>query len=731
MRALTELAARHARLAAVIAVVLTAIAAPLASRQQNRLSAGDTIASSSQSATVSNAIASGRFAGAVEAPLFVVLQPTAAATPSDLTSSIQRAAGEVSQVSGVYASADGTHAALAQATQHPSFVVLRLHYGSGAGIDQARALLRTLQIGDPNPGAMAGGRIKVYLVGEGALWATLIQTAYNQTTAAEAHALPLTLFVLLLVFGSVAAALLPLAVGLISVALAGAIIYLLSFVTDVSIFASTVASMVGLGVAIDYSMFILVRYREEIEQGHDHDEARRRTMATSGRAIMYSGMTVAISLSGLFLIASGGVRSIGLGTIIVVGVSVVVALIMLPILIGVLGPRAYEPGRLGRLIAKRPWRRDRQGFWERWSDAVMRRPVVALVSATSLMLLIAAPALKLTVRNSAEDQIAHNNQVVVGALMIAKKWSPGVLAPIQALVSGTPAQIAGGAATRVAVYTGGAPTISSISRVAIAPDGRSALVTAQLKVDPESVYARETIDGMRQRLQPTLHGAKLSVGGATAEILDFDRLLSAQLWRPILFVLSMCFVVLLFLFRSIVLPIKAVLMNLLSMMAAYGALVIVFKWGWLGWAGIPKADTLYPITLPLILTLCMGLSMDYHIFMLSRIQERYLASGDTRTAVGQGLATSATAITSAAAIMVVVFLAFVFNGSPSVKQVGLAAAVAIALDATIVRLIIVPAAMELLGKWNWWMPARLGAVIGHVPRFEAEVTLPASVVAAE
>ena len=713
MAALSGFVSRHARLVFLAALAITLAALPLATKQQDRLRAGDTIAANSQSATVTNAIAARSFPGAENAPLSVVLRPARGAGSRALSAAIRRVSGEVGQVAGVGVSAAGRRAALALAAARPqAFVILPLHYGSGVGIDQARELMRKLGIASASPGTSAHGRVTVYLVGEGALWASLIQTAYNATAAAEEHALPLTLLVLLAVFGSVAAALLPLAVGLVSLTVAGAIIYLLSLVTDMSIFASTIASMLGLAVAIDYSMFIVVRYREEIALGLPPEAARARTMATSGRAIAYSGLTVALSQAALFLIASPGVRSIGAGTIIVVAVSVLIAATMLPALIAVLGGRASDPGLLGQLLERRQRRIVRAGFWERWTAVVMRHPVVCLVSATALMLAIASPTIGLTVRNSATNQLPATSQVRVGSQLVAKAHGIGALAPVQVVVSGTPGhRLKPSTVSRVAAAIARDPQVARLARTNMPVGADRALITALLKVDPESTNARNTIDRLRHNLTRAANATSVNVGGTTAIILDFDRLLSAQMWRPILFVLTVSFVVLFVLLRSVVLPLKAVAMNLLSVLASYGALVMAFKWGWLTFLGIPKSPTLYPTTLPLVLTICSGLSMDYHIFLLSRIQERYLMGSDTRTAVGQGLASSATAITSAALIMVIVFLAFVFDGTPSSEQVGFAAAVAIALDATVVRLIIVPAAMELLGSWNWWLPRPLDRIL--------------------
>jgi RND superfamily putative drug exporter len=703
------------------ALVLVLVALPLSAKEQSHLAAGDTIASHSQSASVSNAIQSGAFPGAEVSALAVVLQPAPDARRADLASALAQVSRQISQVHSVHPKPGALQAALVAVRAHPQQpTTLSLAYGGGVGIDQARDVTRALGITGPAPARAAGGRVAVHLIGEGALWAAFIQRADKDTKTAEGLGLPIVAIVLLLAFGSAVAAALPVLLALISIVLASAVIYLLSSVTDMSIFAATVASMIGLGVAIDYSLFILVRYREEIANGLSPEDARARAMATSGRAVAYSGLTVIIAQSALFLIASPGIRSIGAGAMIVVALSVLTASTVLPVLIEKFGRRAYEPGRIGRLTQRRRSKGRRVAFWTRWTAVVMRRPVLCLIAAVAVLLALASPALDLTVRNSAANQLPANNQVRTGMALIERQAGPGALAPVQILLRTPAGKPAAAAATAVSAALARDPAVQTVAPARISTHADQALLSAVLRVDPESQAARNTINRLRRELPPIFGGARVDVGGTTAIILDFDQLVTTKLWQPILFVLAASFLVMLVLLRSLVLPLKATLMNLLSVLASYGALVGVFQRGWLEGLGLHKAATIYPITMPLVLTLAVGLSMDYHIFMLSRIQERYRVSGDTRSAVTDALASSASSITSAALIMVIVFLAFVSTGAPSIQQFGFALAVAIAIDATIVRLVIVPAAMVLLGDWNWWLPKPLGRVGAVRPLAEAE-----------
>jgi RND superfamily putative drug exporter len=705
------------------AVLVLAAALPLAAMEQDHLQPGDLIDSNSQSANVSNALAAGIFRGAQLGEMAVLLEPRATARNGDLAAAIHRVGTQIARVGGVQLRGTERSAALASAGADPHTpVVMPIDYGGGIGIEQARKVMDALAIHDPKPASVAAGRVTVHLIGEGALWAAFISRAYHDTKTGEALGIPIVAVVLLLVFGSVFAALLPIVLGVVAIVVTAAVIYLLSLATDMSIFAATTSAMVGLGVAIDYSLFILVRYREEVRAGLSFAEAGARAMATSGRAVVYSGLTVACALSALFLIPSPGIRSIAGATIIVVAAAVLLAIALLPVLIAKLGRRASEPGYLRRRITRLPdGRANGPGFWSRWTDVVIGHPGPSLVGAIVLLLAAAAPTLGLTVRNSAVSQLPRDDQVRLGMDLVARAQGPGALGPLQVIVNGpNRTAIAAATITRVSAAIRRDPAVQTVDAIRRSATGKLALITATLRVDPESPAARGAVDRLRAALPRVADGARIDVGGTTATLLDFDRLVTRQLWRPVLFVLTTACLILLVLLRSPVLALKAALMNLLSVLATYGLLTAVFQDGLLSFLGVHKAVAIYPITLPLVLTLASGLSMDYHIFMLSRIRERYLASGDTRKAVSEALASSASAISSAALIMVTVLLAFVTVGSPSIQQLGFALALVVAIDATIVRLVVVPTGMVLLGDWNWWLPGPLRRALPAVPAIDIE-----------
>ncbi|HEX2088046.1 MAG TPA: MMPL family transporter, partial [Solirubrobacteraceae bacterium] len=413
--------------------------------------------------------------------------------------------------------------------------------------------------------------------------------------------------------------------------------------------------------------------------------------------------------AGLFLIDTTAIRSMAIGAIVVVAVAIVASATLLPALISKLGHRAWARGPIFRRLRHRTT--TGTGFWGRWTGLVMRRPVVSLVAAAAVLLALAAPALNFETTNGSLRQFDPQDETRRGFEAAAASQGPGASAPVRVLAT-FDAGTASAAANRAAVADvrqalARDAEVAKVAPPVIGDDGRSALLVAQLKHDGESPEAKAAIARLRDTLPGASSNAEVAVGGTTAGQEDFRDTVAGSMWKIVLFVLGLSFVLLMVLLRSVILPLKAVLTNLLSVGAAYGVLTLAF--------GEVEAAT--P---PLILAIVFGLSMDYEVFLLSRIRERYDATGDTRKAVAEGLATSARTISSAALIMVAVFMVFVATGLPSIQQIGLGTAVAIAVDATIVRLALVPAAMQLLGRWNWWMPAWLGRILPEAS-FEGEL----------
>jgi RND superfamily putative drug exporter len=694
-------------------LVVLAAAVPLAARQSEHLTGGGFTVPGSESQAVSAALAHDFPRSARRATLAGGLIPGPGTSARQVRSTLDEFARAAAGAGPRVRLSPGARAAalrsFAARPARPLVVPLQVDADENATADIASHLRRDLGLTD-----RAQTPVGLHLVGQTALYAGLQDLSKEDLATAEATGFPIVLLILMAVFGSLAAAALPLALGAGSVLVTGALIAVISRLTEMSVFVTNMASMIGIGVAVDYSLFVLARYREEIRAGRDPEEARAVAMATSGVAVLFSGATVIVSLAGLYMVHTTAIRSMALGAILVVAVSMLASATLLPVLIRLLGHRAYARGRVIQVVqlairSRAPRRRgsthpDRPAavpFWERWTAAVMRRPWRALVGAAALLLLMAVPALSLHTGNGALRQFPAGYETRVGFEAAASLAGPGAFAPIKVTAPATQAAAVASAlrADREVVQV--APPVRSI-------DGHSVLLTAFPRQDGESAATQALVGRLRAQLP---EGAQ--VGGNTGLLRDFGDTVAGSMWKIVLFVLALSYVVLLVLLRSVILPLKAVIMNLLSVGTAYGVLVIVFQWGWVDSAlGTHlKTGTIDTITPPLVLAVVFGLSMDYEIFLLSRIRERFSATGDTRLAVAEGLSSSARTITSAALIMVAVFAVFVGTGVPSIKQLGLGNAVAIGVDATLVRLILVPAVMELLGPWSWWMPRGLGRVL--------------------
>jgi heme transporter len=483
--------------------------------------------------------------------------------------------------------------------------------------------------------------------------------------------------------------------------------------------------MFGIALAVDYSLFILMRFREELRAGRQPQEAVDAAMATSGLAVVLSGMTVVASLTGIYLINTPALASMATGAILAVAVAMLTSTTMTPAVLATFGRSAAK--RSAALHWSRRPETTQSRFWSRWIGGVMRRPWLSALAASAVLLLMAVPALSMVLGNSLLRQFDSSHEIRAGVSAAAEALGPGALGPVQVLVT-FPANDASStthsqtlAAIRQKMSQ--APDMATVAAPVFADNNSSAMLSGVLSVDPEDLGARSSIAWMRAHL-PEAAGdgsAQLSVGGPTALIKDFDDQVSRTQPLVLVFVALIAFVMLLISIQSVFLAFKGVLMTVLSVAAAYGSLVMVFQWGWLeklGFAQITSIDSTVP---PLVLAMTFGLSMDYEIFLLTRIRERFLQTGHTRDAVAYGVSTSARTITSAALIMIAVFIGFAFAGMPLVAEIGVACAVAIAVDATVVRLVMVPALMAMFAHWNWWLPGWLERIL---PSVDFEKPLP-------
>jgi len=656
-------------------------------------------------------------------PLALVAAPRADATYQDMQNAVallQKVAGETSSVTVL-----PDHTQPPPRPDRPYVVSLRLDFANTGAVDVAKKLRTRLGVAGENPGRIENGSVNLYVIGQGALGAAASAKTKQDIAAAEQWNLPIVLVVLLAVFGSLAAAAIPLALGIVTVIVTMGLVYLLSMFTQMSVFVTSTVSMFGIALAIDYSLFILMRYREELRAGRPPEDAADAAMATSGLAVVLSGLTVVASLTGIYLIDTPVLVSMATGAILAVSVAVLASVSLTPVVLAL----------FGRAVAKRSallhWSRGPQfaqsRFWTRWTAAVMRRPWASALVTAGFLLTLAAPALSLSLGNSMLHQFDSSHEIRGGVSAAAQALGPGALGPVRVLVTipGANASAPAHAATFEAIreQMAQAPNVASVSPAVFGNDNASGLLSAVLSVDPEDMTARETIDWMREHL-PAAAGSpavRVDVGGPTALIKDFDDRVAAAEPLVLVFVALIAFVMLLISIRSVFLAFKGVVMTVLSVAAAYGSLVAVFEWGWLERFGLAPTGSIDSFIPPLVLAMTFGLSMDYEIFLLTRIRERFLQSGNTHDAVAYGVSTSARTITSAALIMIAVFIGFAFAGMPLVAELGVACAVAIAVDATVVRLVLVPALMAMFDQWNWWLPRWLDWIL---PSVDFEKPLP-------
>jgi RND superfamily putative drug exporter len=690
--------------------------------ESNKLTGGGFEVAGSQSLRVQYQLQD-HFPDQGASPLALVAAPRADATYDDMSEAVallQRKAAEVPSV------------IVAPSPQQPPprpdrpyVVSLKLDFHNSGAVDVAKQLRSKIGVNGDKPGQLDNGKVQLYAIGQGALGAAAQASTKQDIGQAEQWNLPIILIVLLAVFGSLAAAAMPLILAIVTVAVTMGLVFLLSMHTQMSVFVTSTVSMFGIALAVDYSLFILMRYREELRAGRDPKQATDAAMATSGLAVVLSGLTVIASVTGIYLINTPVLRSMATGAIVTVAVAVLTSTTLTPAVLAT----------FGRAAAKRSWllnwsRRPeatQSRFWSRWIGWVMRRPWASALAATVVLLSLAAPTYAMTLSNSMQRQFSPTHEIRGGVNAAAAALGPGALGPIRVLVefpdgnASSPQDAAVVDAVRGEMQQ--APNIITVSPAVLANDGKSALLSAVLSVDPEDMAARDTTGWMRTHL-PKVPGAAathISVGGPTALIKDFDdRVTQMQPW-VFGFVSCVAFVMLLISIRSVFLAFKGVLMTVLSVAAAYGSLVMVFEWGWLKALGFQPLSSLDSSVPPLVLAITFGLSMDYEIFLLTRIRERFLQTNNTRDAVSWGVSTSARTITSAALIMIAVYIGFAFAGMPLVAELGVACAVAIAVDATVVRLVLVPALMAMFDQWNWWLPSWLDRIL---PSVDFEKPLP-------
>lgn len=584
----------------------------------------------------------------------------------------------------------------------------------------------------------ANGQVEALITGAAPFYAAFTETTKNDLKRAESIALPITIVILVVAFGSLIAAGAPVALALLSLVISFGLVSVIASQTTVSVFTQNIASMIGIGVGIDYSLFILTRFRTELKTGRGVAESIAEAMATSGKAIFVSAVTVVVALSGTLLVNLAAFRSMGAGAMIAVAIAGAAALTLLPALMGFLGESVNKLS-LHRNVASQ------RSLWHQWAILVMKRPWIAFIGSLILIGVIAYPARDLKLGSSGPSILPKEAEARRALEVLGTAFGAGEVGPAQVIVR-DPRGPATGAfedlfevvkrieadpevarvesiftlvpqlpapAARAALES---PQLAAFAKELVSRDARSTLLRVITKHDSQHQESAEFVERIRRLLPSILPtGATAAVGGDPALNSDIDHEVESRLPWVLALVMTLSFLVLLVFFRSLVLPLKAILMNTASVLAAYGMVVWVFQKGHLegilGFDSQGHVESFLPLFLFCIL---FGLSMDYEVFLLARIREEYIRTGDNTEAVGWGLEHTARIITSAAAVMVTVFGAFAFARLIPIKAMGFGLAVAVFLDATLIRVVLVPATMRLMGKWNWWIPGWLDRILPHV-----------------
>jgi RND superfamily putative drug exporter len=510
------------------------------------------------------------------------------------------------------------------------------------------------------------------------------------------------LVILLFVFGTLPAVLMPVLIAIASILNTFTLVWLLTYLTDVSIIVQFLIALVGLGVAIDYALLMIFRFRDELREGEDVETALVETMTHAGRAVIVSGSTVAVGLLSLVVLPLPFIRSIGIGGMLIPAVSVITAVTFLPAMLATLGTRVNRLRLLPKRLLDRGHPED--GPWGRWARLVMRRPVPVAAVGLAIVGLLVYSGFQLNPSEAQVKDLPGTGDAIAGRNALAHAGiSPGVMKPFEVLVEN------------------GANPAPIVAKLRATPGIAGAVAPSQWRQDGESIVeAFPAIDGAASGIQSLvtrvhreLDGTAATLGGVAAEDRDFVHAVYGNFPYVLGFVILLTYVLLARAFRSLVLPLKAAILNLVSLGAAYGIIVFIFQQGHGSQAlwNVHATQSIIPWIPLMIFAFLFGLSMDYEVFMLTRMREEYDETRDTGSAVALGLARTGKLVTSAAAILMFAFLVLSSSPGVDIKQFGIGLAAGIIFDATVIRALLVPALMRLLGRWNWWLPHRAAKVL--------------------
>jgi RND superfamily putative drug exporter len=577
-------------------------------------------------------------------------------------------------------------------------------------VEQAQAVVDTAR-------AAADDDVRVAL-GGGAIALTEAPDAH----LAEVVGVVVAAVVLFLAFGSVAASLLPIATALVGVGTAYAGTTLLGHAMTVADFAPMLGTLIGLGVGIDYALFIVTRHRRGLRRGLSVERAATEAVATTGRAVVFAGATVCIALLGMLILRLGFLNGVAVAASLTVVLTVVASVTLLPALLSLIGMRALGRRERAELAEHGPRPEVTGGFAARWSAFVERRPKLLGLLAAVIMLVLAIPAFSLHLGTSDQGNNPASSTTRQAYTMLADGFGPGANGPLTLVAERGWTDGGGGAgrqavddlATRLRATEG----VASVGPAAFGEDGATAALTVVPDSAPQARETSELVERLREDVLPAAEratGLDVSVGGITAGYDDFAHVIVGKLPLFVGVIVALGCVLLLLAFRSVGIPLKAAVMNVAAVAAAFGVVVAVFQWGWGSeLLGLGSAGPIEPFLPVIMVSVLFGLSMDYQVFLVSRMYEEWLATGDNRRAVRVGLAETGRVINSAAVIMIAVFLAFVLSGDRVIAMFGIALAAAVALDAFVLRTLLVPALMHLLGGANWWLPARLDRLLPRI-----------------
>ncbi|SFO16641.1 putative drug exporter of the RND superfamily [Actinomadura madurae] len=541
---------------------------------------------------------------------------------------------------------------------------------------------------------------------------------------AESVGLLAAAVILFIAFGSLVAMGLPIVTALLAIVGGLALMKVVGHLVPAPDFTQAFGAMIGLGVGIDYALFIVTRYKDGLRDGDEPERATAKAIDTAGRAVLFAGTTVVIALMGLVVMGQRLMTGVAVATSITVLITMVAAVTLLPAFLGFTGYRINSL-RLPRRASRRNREpgappRERRALAERWAGVVQRRPLVAALLAGGALLVLAAPTLSMRLSQPDASVQPRDRGSYISYEILSEGFGPGYGAP---LVFATEVDSKDADLRPVVEAVRKTEGIAHATPPRVSEDGQAVTFTAFPTTGYQDEATTNLVHELRDDVLPKAPGGEqVLIGGPNAGTIDVAEESGSRLPLMILVVIAMSMVLLIALVRSVTIALQAAVMNLLSIGAAYGVVVAVVQWGWLGPAlGFPAAMPVTTWVPMMMFPVLFGLSMDYQVFLISRVREEYERTGDTRVAVAQGLARTAKVITSAAAIMIAVFTTSLFGPDVAVKQGGLGMAVAVLIDATIVRLIFVPAVMELCGKANWWMPGRRAPKTVPAPRTPAAV----------